>query len=1051
MTTPNELTLVERPILRYLESMAYETFDAGTTDDGRARENEVLLEARLIDAIQRLNDIDSESAKAIANELATITDNERWIEVLRGAYSRKLPGEEAHRPIRLVDFDEPSNNDWLAVSQLRVRGEVVRKPDVVIYLNGIPVVVIEAKSPLNRSQGTFDAIDQVLSAEREVPRLFQSNLFNIATNDKTFLFGATGAPKEMWGRWRDPWPRKARRVSRTRPSRALYALLDPSRLLDILAHFIVFETRDGRTTKKVCRYQQYRAVSKMVDRVVRGEERRGLIWHTQGSGKSLTMVFAALALKLHRGMESPNLQNPNLLVVTDRIDLHDQITKTFEAAGIKNCRPIHHIRRPVRKDGTPWRPKRGGKEKYFLAEEVTPEAVGKVLLSTVFKFASDDPRFKSKQMRERREALRDLAVEGSGRWILMVDECHRSQEKELGAFLDAMLPNAVRFGLTGTPVKKNDHDTFKNFGAPGERYLDRYGIDDAVKDGATVPIYYQGRLTEWHLHDKEIDILFDQWFAGESEERVEELKRRGVTKGDLARFEPRIDLIAHDIWAHYRASVLPDGMKAQVVAIDRRACVAYKVALDRVIARSLEKTERFAPADARARAAAMSACVYSSSQHDKEQLPEVAAHQLDETETKRTIERFKDPETDLRFLIVCNKLITGFDAPVEQAMYLDNPLTDHNLLQAIARTNRRFGQIKEHGLIVDYIGVSAKLAEALSAYRREDVQSAMTNQDALATALEAAHREVMTRLRGAPRTDDPKAFAEAAVAHLGTEDRWFDFRAKAEAFTKAYAALSPDRRVLPFTTDLKMVAAVVAYGKMRFEQVEDVDWKAYSEKVRAMLDEHLEVTGLKTVCKLRSLTDPGFWDDFGTPEEIVTAAVRKLAELKRETTQRTSKNAARYERFSDRIKELIEQFNQGLLTAEEILGATKEVAEGLRDEDAAHERSGLSERAYGVMRILETFVPVTELDVGEKAAPVYAVDGIGGEPRRTPIEQAAEAIDDLYASEQTAPPYWQDKSQLRKELRRQVRRLVMRLDLDGWQDRVPSAVDHFATQHYAKP
>lgn len=1053
MTHPNELTLVERPMLRYLESMGYATFDAGTTDDGRARENEVLLEDRLIRALERINGIDEASARAVAGELATMADNERWLALLRGEYSRKLAGDEQHRPIRIVDFDVPSNNDFLAVSQLRVRGEVVRKPDVVVFLNGIPVVVIEAKSPTSRSQSAFDAIDQVRSLEREVPRLFHSNLFNIATDDRTLCFGATGTPKEAWGRWRDPWPRQTGDF-KNETEKGLYALLEPARLLDILAHFIVFETRDGKTAKKVCRYQQYRAVSKMAARVAEGTERKGLVWHTQGSGKSLTMVFAALKLKLHRGtrsidLASPHLANPNLLVVTDRIDLHDQITKTFEAAGIKNCRPIHHIRRPVDQSGKPWRARRRGEEKYFLAEEVTPEAVGKVLLSTVFKFASDDPRLGSTVMRERREALRDLEVAGSERWILMVDECHRSQEKELGAYLDAMLPHAVRFGFTGTPVKKNDKDTFKNFGAAGERYLDKYGIDDAVADGATVPIYYQGRKTEWHLHDKEIDVVFDQWFAGEPEERIEELKRRGVTKGDLARFEPRLELIATDIWAHYRATVLPDGMKAQVVAIDRRACVAYKEALDRVIAASLAKTEGLPPEGARARAAAMSACIYSPSQHDKEQQPEVAAHQLDEQQTKDAIQRFLDPAQELRFLIVCNKLLTGFDAPIEQAMYLDNPLTDHNLLQAIARTNRRFGLIKDHGLIVDYIGVSAKLSEALAAYRREDVESAMTDQDALATVLESAHREAMAALRGASRTDDPKADAEAAVAHLGSEDRWFDFRARADAFTKAYAALVPDRRVLPYTADLKYVATAVVYGKMRFEQEEAVDWEMYSEKVRGLLAEHLEVTGLRTVCKLRSLTDPGFWDDFGTPEEIVTAAVRKLAELKRETAERASRNAARYARFSDRIKELIAQLNQGLLSAEEILGAVKEVAEALRDEDAAHERSGLSERAYGIARILESFQPADALELGEDTGFRYGEERTA--PQRSPLEQAAEAIDALYASDQTAPPYWQDKSQLRKELRRQVRRLVMRLGLDGWQDRIPRAVDHFAAQHHAKP
>jgi type I restriction enzyme R subunit len=309
----------------------------------------------------------------------------------------------------------------------------------------------------------------------------------------------------------------------------------------------------------------------------------------------------------------------------------------------------------------------------------------------------------------------------------------------------------VRFGFTGTPVKKGDKDTFQNFGAKGETYLDKYGIDDAVADGATVPIYYQGRMTEWHLHDKEIDVVFDQWFAGEPDDKVEELKKRGVTKGDLARFGPRIELIAVDIWAHFRAHVAPDGFKAQICAIDRLACVAYKVALDRVITASLMKTEKLSEEEAKAKASAMSVCVYSPGQHDGEQHPELVVHQIPpEDVTPKIVPRFLDPNDPLKFIIVCNKLLTGFDAPIEQAMYLDNPLTDHNLLQAIARTNRRYGANKDHGLIVDYIGVSKKLSEALAAYRQEDVQSAMRDEDELHDKLRAAHKEVMGLIAGCP-------------------------------------------------------------------------------------------------------------------------------------------------------------------------------------------------------------------------------------------------------------------------------------------------------------
>ena len=1037
MSTPNEYTLVEKPILDTLVAQyGYREIPPSEHPKLRKRENDVLFEPLLVDALVRINQIPRETAQAVAADLAGVTSNERWTQILRGDYSRKVPGEATHRTIRLIDFDDVANNDFACTSQLRVKGAVVRKPDVVVYVNGIPLVVIEAKSPTNTSQGIYDTIDQVRSAEREVPRLFYSNLLSIATNDVAFKYGATGAPREYWSDWRDPWPREAGEFT-DETEKGLYALLEKGRLLDILAHFVVFETRDGVTIKKVCRYQQFRAVNKMVDRVTSGDHQAGLIWHTQGSGKSLTMVFGALKFKTHRGITSERLQNPNLLVLTDRIDLNTQITKTFEAAGIPGIAQADSIR--------------------ALREVVTPGSAGKVVLSTIFKFAWDDPRLKSAVLSERKAALRELAVGGSDNWILMVDEAHRTQEKDLGAYVRAILPHAVRFGFTGTPVKKGDKDTFQNFGAPGEAYLDKYGIDDAVADGATVPIYYQGRMTEWHLHDKEIDVLFDQWFAGEPPERIEELKHRGVTKGDLARFQPRIDLIAHDIWAHYRAHVMPDGFKAQICAIDRRACVAYKKALDKTIAKYLRKVKGYKKKKAKRKAAEMSVCIYSPGQHDGEQFPDLVKYQVPpEDVTPKVVPRFLDPNDPLRFMIVCNKLLTGFDAPIEQAMYLDNPLTDHNLLQAIARTNRVYGTRKDHGLIVDYIGVSKKLDEALSAYRSEDVAMAMHDVEELHDRLSAAHRTVMRLIKAVPRTDDVKADVKAIVAHLGTEDAWFTFRSSADAFIKAYTALSPDPRVLPYAADLKFVGAVVPYGKLHFEQVEETDWKAYSEKVRAMLDEHLDVTGLKMVCKLRSLTDPGFWDDFGQPVDLKTAAVRKLAELKKETSERAAQNPARYEKFSDRIKELIEQFNAGLLGDQEALDATHEVAQAVAAEDNAHTGSGLSALAFDLHAILEKFKPapaVPDPSVADPSTPYEPneTDGDASTPTPSPLEHAALAIDALYASDATAPPHWQDKSQMKKGLRSQVRRLVKDLGLDGWQKEIPQAIEHYAVLHYSKP
>ena len=304
----------------------------------------------------------------------------------------------------------------------------------------------------------------------------------------------------------------------------------------------------------------------------------------------------------------------------------------------------------------------------------------------------------------------------------------------------------------------------------------------------------------------------------------------------------------------------------------------------------------------------------------------------------------------------------------------------------------------------------------------------------------------MALIAGVPRTSDVKADVKAVVALLRTEDQWYIFQGKADAFVNAYVALSPDPRVLTVQTDLKFICAVLPYGRLILEKVVETDWKKYSEKIREMLEEHLDVTGLKMVCKLRSLSDPAFWDDFKKESDIQEAAVRKLAELKKETTDRASKNAARYDKFSDRIKALIKQFSAGLIAADELLDQGQIFARDLLAEDQAHVGSGLNERAYSIAAVLEKFGgPVGVVAESEPAA--YE----GRRVSLTPTQQAAVEIDALYNSEANAPPYWQDKTELRKELRGQVRRMIQHLGLEGWQKQVPLEVEAYAVLHYSRP
>ena len=1023
MTTPCEYTLAEKPCIDALVGLDYTWMRPSQNDIARDGQNQVILRDELIQAVKKINGVSEEVARGVYHELVAESDNEQWTSILRGNYSRSVPGEDTKKTIRVIDLLNPKNNIYTVTNQLYVRSQHSRIPDVVVYVNGIPIVVIEAKSPLSYKDKTGEAFDQIKQYERDIPRLFYSNAFSIITNGVSLLFGATGAPSEFWGAWKDPWPMKESDFT-DNFDKGLYCLLEPSRLLDILAHFIVFEIdkTDNTVVKKICRYQQYRAVNKIIDRVIKGEHLKGLIWHTQGSGKSLTMVFATLKLKNHLTIDNSDLTSPNIMVLTDRTDLDTQITSTFDACKLPNPRQIESMKE--------------------LRQVVHSGTTGLTALSTIHKFAGSRK-----------------PVENSADWILLVDECHRTQEKDLGAYLQATFPDARFFGFTGTPIKKNDHNTYANFGAPGEGYLDRYSIDDAVADGATVPVRFTSRKAEWHLNSAKLDVLFDQWFANEPEEHLEKIKQRGITIATLAKHLARVELIAYDIWVHYKEHAMPDGFKAQIVGIDREAVMLYKQALDDVIAESLEK-EGATPEEARKKAESMSACIYSSNQEDckpsedpytQSIRDELCKHLVQDEDEKNIIDNFKKADHPLCFLIVCNKLLTGFDAPIESVMYLDSPLKDHSLLQAISRTNRVAGPQKHFGLIVDYIGVTKKLDEALSSYRADDVKNAMRDLDVERAELKTAHAEVMKLIKGIKRgTSNIKAEYDALIQALGTEDVWFTFKRKGKAFIRAYEALSPDPFVLDYKDDMKWIAGFISYGTMVFEKKEALDFRIYSAKIRQMLEEHLHVTGLKTIIKLRSITDPDFKDDFNTEnkaeDEIRTAAIRKSTELKKIMAEKKETNPLRYGPFSERVMAVLQRFEEGQLTAEDVLDEYNQIIQDLELEEKAHENSGLNERAYGLYKILETFLEDTIEETREEYKTKASSEH---DTVLNWVLQLAEEIDTIYQSDQTAPPGWHLKEQLKKELRQDVRKKAHHAGLNDLIS-ISTRVEDYALKHYVK-
>lgn len=704
---PNEARTVESPILEWLQSpelgWRYEDARAVAREyrvrraDGSLDEREVLLLPILKERLIALNPgiiDDDERAERVISRLRSERDNQEWLRWLGNEKTFKFAVGEPEQNIRLIDYDnvgtENDGNDYLATNQFRVEGPKDNiRTDILLFVNGIPVVNIEAKTTgrewhLDWTEGA----KQCGRYAREAPQLYYSNAFCCAVNELVFRYGIPGAKFHTWQEWRDPWPHT--HIPETdRMMRAVYGQLDRANLLDLLRHFIVFEIEEGRPVKKVARYQQFAAANEIVRRALdldrEQEWRRGLIWHTQGSGKSLTILFAAKKLWHH-----PALQQPTVLVVIDRDQLQDQMFGQFIRTNTENCRVVQ-----------------GRDELISLLTD--GDGYRGIIVTIMHKFSGHE-RFTV----PRRNV------------IGLIDEAHRTQEGDFGKWMRAALPEASLFGFTGTPIENNDHNTPLAFGRimgrddSGreifERYMQpggRYTIADAIRDGATVPISYQPRIGDWAVWGEKLDAVFEREFAHLPEGEREQLKKENARLEIILKLPKRINIIAGDVAQDFRERVRPNRFKAMLVCYDKETCVLYKAALDQLLGSEV------------------SLCIFSEDpKKDKE---EVKQHYLGDANRKKAIEEFKkekpqDPAEqagpdnrwrNVEIFIVCDMLLTGFDAPIVETMYLDRGLRNHTLLQAIARVNRPYREPKKVGVILDYFGVFERLQDALNFDKNE--------------------------------------------------------------------------------------------------------------------------------------------------------------------------------------------------------------------------------------------------------------------------------------------------------------------------------------------
>ena len=709
-----------------------------------------------------------------------------------------------------------------------------------------------------------------------------------------------GTPERFFLEWKEPYPLSVAQLGE-RLGRAptpqdvlLYGLLEPRNLLDIVRNFVVFEVEGGRTVRKLTRYRQFIAVNEAMRRIRtarRPSERGGVVWHTQGSGKSLTMLW--LALKLRR--DEAQLQ-PAVVIVTDRTKLDRQIAGVFAACGFPN---------PERADSV--------RDLRRILEHPT----GRTVMTTIQKFQE----ITSAGGAARRGAVHPTLSEAANIFV-MVDEAHRTQYRSLAANMRQALPNACFLGFTGTPIDKKDRSTLRTFGP----YIDTYTIEQAVRDKATVPIFYEGRLPELQIIGQTLDQVFDRVFADRTEDERAAIKQRFATEQAIAGAPRRIEAVCLDLIEHFSQFIAPNGFKAQVVAASRHTAVTYKETLDR-----LNGPE--------------SALIMSADHNDDARL---ARWHLRKDEQEQAIDRFKDHTDRLSVLVVCDMLLTGFDAPVEQVMYLDAPLKEHTLLQAIARVNRPRGEEKTYGLVVDYWGVSAKLQEALAVFSTTDVQGALTpNVDEL-PRLQSRHAAAMKFFQSVADTND----LDACVQVLEPEDIRAAFDLAFRRFSRSMDMLLPDQRALAYDGDLRWLGKIRGTARARYRD-DRLDLSGCGEKVRALIADAVAAAGIQVLVKEVQLFSP----EFDEKVDALTTDDAKASEMehaiRHEINVRVDENPAFYQSLRERLEEIIEQRRQERLDAAEQLKLLNTLREELRGEQDKAQDIGLAARGFAIYGLLE--------------------------------------------------------------------------------------------------
>lgn len=879
--------------------------------------DEVLVVEWLLEALLRLNPITPEQAEQVIYKLRAAITSGSQPDGLVDANDqfRKLLFEENSYPfgengdnINIRFFSDGKDKDGkeyrnrcIVTNQWeypRLSKEGGKRLDLVFVINGIPMVIGEAKTPVRPQVTWADGANDIMHYQKSIPEMFVPNILSFASEGKELQYAGIGCPIDKWG----PWFADEKRLhgSLLHVQHNYLEFIDPDRLLDIYRFYSVFTgTSNGQKIKIVCRYQQYLGGEAIVQRVLNTYRngkgpKKGLIWHFQGSGKSWLMVFAAQKLRLLQ-----DLKSPTVLIVDDRVDLEDQITGDFTRAEIPNVEGIES-----------------------KSELETKIHQRKILITTIFKFGD----LVDGQILDERDNI-----------ILLMDEAHRTQEGDLGKKMRTALPNAFFFGLTGTPINRNDHNTFVCFGAEEDEYgyISKYTFQDSVSDGATLELNFKTVPVEMHLDETKLQEEFDALTDQISEEDKQELTRRTSVEAFFTA-DKRIQEVCRYIVGHFRENVEPSGMKAQVVVYNRDCCIKYKKALDALLGTDDQTT------------------IVMHTAGDK--ADDYKAYKRSRQDEQKLLNEFRDPLSPLKFVIVTSKLLTGFDAPILQCMYLDKPMKNHTLLQAICRTNRKYNENKKCGLIVDFVGVFEDVARCL-AFDEESIKTVIKNMEEIKRLIPTFMQECLDFFPGVDRTIGGWEGLTAAQQCLKDEAVKTKFARHFARLSKAWEIVSPDQSLAEYQNDYTWMAQV--YQSVRPVSGGNLIWALLGAKTIEIIHNNIDTIDIG-----RPL------EDLVVDAEVIDAVLedekkvqKKIVEIEKMLRLRLGqhKGDPKYKKFAEKLDELRERMEQNLISSIDFLKQLLEMARDLLEEEK-HVEQPVDKRAQARAALTDLFQSIKTED-----------------------------------------------------------------------------------------